>query len=78
MAQQNLNERARHANQRLHELCFELRGIAIAARNALDFDTAQEFAAAVDAVIAAQASLGACELVVDAARDEKDQSFAGK
>jgi hypothetical protein len=78
MAQQNLNERARHANQRLHELCFELGGLALAAKNALDFDTAEQFAAAVNAVIAAQVGLGACELVVDAARDEKDQSFAGK
>lgn len=72
----NLNVRAFNLNVKLHALCYELGNLATAARNTIDFDAAEEFVQAVDAVIAAQVKLAACDLSIDAARDAKDQSYA--
>ncbi len=72
----NLNLRAADMNRRLFDLCYELGQLELAARRTVGHESVADFAAAVAAVKAAQEKLQGADLVIDAARDEKDQSYA--
>ncbi len=76
-----LNLRAHDLNRRLFELCYDLGNLALDARNTIDasddrgWADVEALAAAVDSVKLAHTQLAQCELVIDAVRDEKDQSY---
>lgn len=75
MAGLQLNVRAHDLNRRLDDLCFELGCLLVEANRAIDADATAEFGAAVAAVNVAREQLAACDLVIDASRDPKDQSY---
>ncbi len=71
----HLNDRAALLSKRLHEICYDLGCLVLAARKRLGHEDAEELAGAVAAVTDASTRLHECDLVIDAARDEKDQAF---
>jgi hypothetical protein len=73
-----LNMRAFCLKQRLFALVGDFNMLAIGASNAnaIDCEASAEFARAVAQLQHAYRKIEQCDLVIDAARDEKDQSYA--